>query len=181
MELDATAPLNAFFGALPAHPVGTPYTAPAVRAILFTDVCGSVAQTQLLGDDGHMELLREHNDIVRSELSARSGREVKHTGDGIMATFTSIVEAVEFAVSVQRRMHARNQIAATPFTSASVSARVSRSPMNTTICSAPQCNSPPDSPRRRSQARSRCQWAFENSVSANRSASTIAACSTSKA
>jgi class 3 adenylate cyclase len=115
LEIDATAPLNEFFGALPSHPVGTPYTAPAMRAILFTDVCGSVAQTQALGDDGHMQLLREHNEIVRSELAARDGREVKHTGDGIMASFTSIVDAVDFAVAVQRRMHVRNQDAATPF------------------------------------------------------------------
>jgi len=115
LELDANAPLNSLFGTLPIHPVGTAYTAPAMRAILFTDVCGSVAQTQQLGDDGHMQLLREHNEIVRSELIAHNGREVKHTGDGIMAAFTSIVAAVEFAVSVQRRMHARNQVAATPF------------------------------------------------------------------
>jgi len=115
LELDTTAPLNSLFGTLPLHPVGTPYTAPAMRAILFTDVCGSVAQTQQLGDDGHMELLREHNEIVRGELIAHDGREVKHTGDGIMAAFTSIVRAVDFAVAVQRRMDARNEEAATPF------------------------------------------------------------------
>jgi class 3 adenylate cyclase len=115
LELDANAPLNSLFGTLPVHPVGTAYTAPAMRAILFTDVCGSVAQTQQLGDDGHMHLLREHNEIVRSELIAHDGREVKHTGDGIMAAFTSIVEAVDFAVAVQRRMHARNEDATTPF------------------------------------------------------------------
>jgi len=115
LELDANAPLNSFFGSLPAHPVGTPYSAPAMRAILFTDVCGSVAQTHALGDDGHMQLLREHNEIVRSELIAHGGREVKHTGDGLMAAFTSIVAAVDFAVAVQRRMHARNENADTPF------------------------------------------------------------------
>jgi class 3 adenylate cyclase len=115
LELDATAPLNSFFGSLPVHPVGTAYTAPAMRAILFTDVCGSVAQTHELGDDGHMLLLREHNDIVRSELISHSGREVKHTGDGIMAAFSSIVEAIGFAVAVQRRVHARNENATTPF------------------------------------------------------------------
>jgi class 3 adenylate cyclase len=115
LELDPTAPLNSFFGPLPVHPVGTAYTAPAMRAILFTDVCGSVAQTHQLGDDGHMLLLREHNAIVRSELIAHDGREVKHTGDGIMAAFTSIVEAVAFAVAVQRRIDARNENAVTPF------------------------------------------------------------------
>ena len=115
VELDATAPLNAFFGSLPNHPVGTAYTAPAMRAIVFTDVCGSVAQTQELGDDGHMQLLAEHNEIVRSALDSHDGREVKHTGDGIMAAFTSVVSSVGFAVEVQRRVHARNENAVTPF------------------------------------------------------------------
>jgi class 3 adenylate cyclase len=115
LELDTSAPLNSFFGSLPTHPVGTAYTAPAMRAILFTDVCGSVAQTHQLGDDGHMLLLREHNDIVRTELVAHNGREVKHTGDGIMAAFTSIVDAVDLAVAVQRRIDARNENATVPF------------------------------------------------------------------
>ena len=114
LELDSNAPLNEFFGSLPIHPVGTAYTAPAVRAIVFTDVCGSVAQTQELGDDGHMQLLREHNEIVRSELAAHDGREVKHTGDGIMAAFTSVVSAVAFSIEVQRRLGARNENATTP-------------------------------------------------------------------
>jgi class 3 adenylate cyclase len=115
LELDATAPLNAFFGSLPVHPAGTAYTAPAMRAIVFTDICGSVAQTHELGDDGHMRLLGEHNEIVRAELASHDGREVKHTGDGIMAAFTSVVSAVAFATAVQRRMHARNEQTATPF------------------------------------------------------------------
>ena len=115
LELDESAPLNNFFGSLPNYPVGAAYTEPALRAIVFTDVCGSVAQTQQLGDEGHMLLLREHNEIVRSELVAHDGREVKHTGDGIMAAFTSVVSAVAFAVKVQRRLHERNQKATTPF------------------------------------------------------------------
>ena len=63
LELDEFTPLNNFFGSLPNHPVGTAYTAPALRAIVFTDVCGSVAQTQELGDDVHMQLLGEHDEI----------------------------------------------------------------------------------------------------------------------
>jgi len=114
IELDPGAPLNALFGALPNHPTGTPYTAPAMRAIVFTDVCGSVAQTQQLGDDGHMGLLRVHNEIVRAELAAHDGREVKHTGDGIMASFSSIASSVAFAVAVQRRLDGRNRDAEVP-------------------------------------------------------------------
>jgi class 3 adenylate cyclase len=115
LEFDARTPLNAFMGSLPDHPPGTAYTAPAIRAIVFTDICGSVAQTQQLGDEGHMELLGEHNSIVRDELTANHGREVKHTGDGIMAAFTSVVSAVVFSVAVQRRIHERNLKAHTPF------------------------------------------------------------------
>jgi class 3 adenylate cyclase len=109
LELDQNAPLNALFGSLPDHPVGTPYAAPGVRVIVFTDICGSVQQTQELGDDGHLQLLRDHNDVVRAELAAHFGREVKHTGDGIMAAFSSVSSAVAFAVSVQRALAERNR------------------------------------------------------------------------
>jgi adenylate cyclase len=62
-----------------------------------------------------MQLLDEHNSIVRHELAVHDGREVKHTGDGIMAAFTSVVSAVAFSIAVQRRCHERNQKALTPF------------------------------------------------------------------
>jgi class 3 adenylate cyclase len=114
IKIDELAPLNAFFGSLPDHAAGTPYAAPAVRAIVFTDICGSVAQTQALGDDGHMQLLSEHNEIVRTELAARDGREVKHTGDGIMAAFSSVSAAVTFAIAIQRAFDRRNQHSGTP-------------------------------------------------------------------
>jgi class 3 adenylate cyclase len=115
VEVGNTAPLNEIMGKAPSFPAGTPYVAPAMRAIVFTDVCGSVAQTQRLGDDGHMELLAEHNRIVREALAAHDGREVKHTGDGIMAAFTSVTSAVAFAIDVQRHLAERNETAATPF------------------------------------------------------------------
>ena len=114
IELDPAAPLNAMFGALPNHPTGTPYTAPAMRAIVFTDLCGSVAQTHQLGDDGHVRLLREHDEIVRAELASSGGREVKHTGDGIMAAFSSVASSVTFAVAVQRKLAERNRPASVP-------------------------------------------------------------------
>jgi len=114
VEVDPNIPLNAMFGSLPAYPPGEAYTAPAMRAIVFTDVCGSVAQTQELGDEGHLAVLRDHNELVRAELARHDGREVKHTGDGIMASFTSVSAAVEFAVAVQAALHQRNQDAPTP-------------------------------------------------------------------
>jgi class 3 adenylate cyclase len=111
IEIDPTTPLNALMGPMPQHPAGTAYTAPAMRAIVFTDICGSVAQTQALGDEGHMSLLREHDQIVRTHLDEHDGREVKHTGDGIMASFSSIAAAINFASEVQRVLDKRNQTA----------------------------------------------------------------------
>jgi class 3 adenylate cyclase len=108
LELDPTVPLNALLGTLPSFPAGTAYEAPAMRAILFTDLSGSVEQTAQLGDDGHLELLRVHNKIVRQELEAHGGREVKHTGDGIMAAFNSVASAVAFAIAAQRAFLAHN-------------------------------------------------------------------------
>jgi len=114
IEIDQNLPLNALFGALPTHPPGTAYTAPGMRAIVFTDICGSVAQTRELGDEAHLEILREHDAIVRRELASHGGREIKHTGDGIMAAFTSISAAVVFAIEVQRALAQRNDQASTP-------------------------------------------------------------------
>jgi class 3 adenylate cyclase len=108
-------PINAFLGPIPQHPPGEAYVDPAVRAILFTDLCGSTEQTQVLGDEAHVALLREHDGIVRTALSGHGGREIKHTGDGIMASFRSVVGAVECAISIQRSLAGRNRDAAIPF------------------------------------------------------------------
>jgi class 3 adenylate cyclase len=115
IEIDPAVPLNSFLGPSPQEPPGTPYTASATRAIVFTDLCGSVAQTVELGDEGHLALLREHDQIVRSALTAHEGREVKHTGDGIMSSFESVAASVAFAIAVQRRLAERNGSATTRF------------------------------------------------------------------
>jgi class 3 adenylate cyclase len=102
-------PINAFLGTPPQHQPGDAYVESAVRAILFTDLCDSTKRTQELGDEGYMALLHEHNEVVRSALDERGGREVKHTGDGIMASFISISGAVESGIDVQRSLQRRNQ------------------------------------------------------------------------
>ena len=101
-------PINAFLGEIPRHPAGEAYVESAVRAILFTDLCDSTRQTQELGDDGFMLLIREHDEIVRAALHKQGGREVKHTGDGIMASFMSVSAAVESGIDIQRSLRHRN-------------------------------------------------------------------------
>src|SRR5213596_1115651 len=75
---------------------------PGIRTILFTDVVNSTTLTQSLGDEAALALLGVHDTIVRDALSALGGREVKHTGDGIMASFASAAGAVRCAIQIQR-------------------------------------------------------------------------------
>jgi class 3 adenylate cyclase len=77
---------------------------PAIRTILFTDIVDSTALTQTIGDEAAMEMLNLHNSVVRNALADSGGREVKHTGDGIMASFVSAAAAVKCAAQVQREI-----------------------------------------------------------------------------
>jgi class 3 adenylate cyclase len=77
--------------------------------ILFTDMEGSTTLTQRLGDAKAQVLLRTHNTIVRDALKAHSGSEVKHTGDGIMASFPSASRAIECAIAIQRAFAEHNE------------------------------------------------------------------------
>jgi class 3 adenylate cyclase len=72
------------------------------RTILFTDIVGSTAMTQRLGDEGAFHVLSAHDRIVREALGANRGTEVKHTGDGIMASFVSAASAVKCGMSVMQ-------------------------------------------------------------------------------
>jgi class 3 adenylate cyclase len=86
------------------HPPGEAYVETAFRAILFTDIAGSTALTQRLGDAGAMQVLTVHDQVVRHALALHSGSEVKHTGDGLMASFRSVVDAVSCAITAQRNI-----------------------------------------------------------------------------
>jgi class 3 adenylate cyclase/pimeloyl-ACP methyl ester carboxylesterase len=78
-----------------------------LQSILFTDMEGSTTLTQRLGDAKAQEVLRAHNSIVRDALKACGGYEIKHTGDGIMASFPSASRALECAIAVQRAVAAQ--------------------------------------------------------------------------
>jgi adenylate cyclase len=77
-------------------------------AIVFTDMVGSTDINSKVGDLLAREITRVHNAIVRSALSRFDGREVKHTGDGIMATFQVISQAAEAAADIQRAVATHN-------------------------------------------------------------------------
>ena len=82
---------------------------PGFRTIMFTDLEGSTVHAERLGDDGMMALLRRHDAIIRECLHVHGGREVKHTGDGIMASFASVARGVDCAIAIQQAFDEHNR------------------------------------------------------------------------
>src|SRR5258707_11606644 len=86
---------------------------PPVRrltAILAADVAG---YSRLMGADeeGTYERLRAHlRELIEPKIAEHRGRIVKNTGDGFLAEFASVVDAVRCAVEVQRGMVERNSV-----------------------------------------------------------------------
>jgi class 3 adenylate cyclase len=74
--------------------------------LMFTDMVGSTPLTQRLGDAKAQEFVRRHNAAVRDALKAHGGHEVKHTGDGIMASFATASHAIQCALEVQSKVGA---------------------------------------------------------------------------
>jgi class 3 adenylate cyclase len=100
-------PDNTTFSGLAVHPDGK--TDSATRTFLFTDIVGSTSLTEEFGDVVAMTIIRKHNEIVRYHLLKNNGKEVKHTGDGIMATFDSSVKAVRSGIDMQNDLSSYRQ------------------------------------------------------------------------
>jgi class 3 adenylate cyclase len=105
------AAVDEFLGDSEPAPAGADALAGGFCTILFTDVEGSTALTQRLGDAKAREVLRDHERIVREALRAHGGAEVKAMGDGFMASFSSATRALECAIALQRAFaaHAEEQ------------------------------------------------------------------------
>lgn len=73
-----------------------------VSSVLFTDIVDFTSSQQRHGDEWMVDVIKAHNDIVRTALKSFQGREVKHTGDGIMASFPSALLAAQAAQAMQR-------------------------------------------------------------------------------
>jgi eukaryotic-like serine/threonine-protein kinase len=82
--------------------------------IMFSDIEGSTQLTERLGDKAWMALLREHNAIVREQVKAHGGFEVKSAGDGFMVAFQSARKGLDCAIGIQKALAERNTTAAEP-------------------------------------------------------------------
>lgn len=76
--------------------------------MLFSDIEGSTALLERIGDARWMMLLREHNEIVRREKALNAGYEVKTIGDAFMLAFRSVREGLRCAIGIQRAFATRN-------------------------------------------------------------------------
>ena len=84
------------------------HLAPESYTLMVTDIVGSTALIERLGEDRAQDLTHAHNAILRACLRAYRGREVQHTGDGMIAAFRSASSAVRCAVALQEDFAQRN-------------------------------------------------------------------------
>ena len=101
---DVLGAIDEFLCGVAERTAGAAIAPSGLVTILFTDIEGSTSLTQRLGDAGAQDLLRTHNAIVREALNAHAGSEIKHTGDGIMASFPLASSAVACAIAIQRAL-----------------------------------------------------------------------------
>lgn len=112
IEVDPTI-VESFLGRIvdpePVNATGEVQRDSAFRAIMFTDLLDSTLMTSKYGDNKALHMLHIHNVITRNALREYQGNEIKHTGDGIMASFIFVPEAVKCAIAIQKAFDDHNQ------------------------------------------------------------------------
>ena len=72
--------------------------------VLFSDIESFTPLNVRLGDQRWLDVLHAHNAIVRKQVQAHDGYEVKSQGDGFMLAFTSARSAIKCATDIQRAL-----------------------------------------------------------------------------
>lgn len=75
-----------------------------LATVLFTDIVASTSRAAAMGDRDWRALLDRHDALLREALARHRGREVKHTGDGILATFDGPARGIRCAASVTQAL-----------------------------------------------------------------------------
>ena len=71
-----------------------------LATVLFTDIVDSTVQLRAVGDAAWRDQLAAHNARLRDQLNVFRGREIKTTGDGLLAIFDSPTRAVRCATAM---------------------------------------------------------------------------------
>ena len=85
--------------------------ATANRTFMFTDIVGSTALLEAIGDEAWCDLVAWHDAALRGIFEQHGGDEIDHAGDGFFVAFMNASSALACAVAVQRRLyeHRRSQ------------------------------------------------------------------------
>jgi class 3 adenylate cyclase/TolB-like protein/Tfp pilus assembly protein PilF len=78
-----------------------------LAAIMFTDIVGYSSLTQK-NERLALELLEEHNNLIRPLLEIHNGIEIKTIGDSFMIEFASSLHAVQCAIAIQGTLNGHN-------------------------------------------------------------------------
>src|SRR5215831_9249646 len=92
---------------------GNPKVSRRLAAILAADIAGYSA---LMGADEETTVrdLKAHQAVILPMIAGHSGRIIDTAGDGILAEFGSVLEAVKCALAIQKTMTERNAMAEAP-------------------------------------------------------------------
>jgi class 3 adenylate cyclase len=82
--------------------------------LMFSDIEDSTVLTERLGDQAWQELLHKHNALIREQLKAHDGYEVKTMGDGFMVAFQSAKKGLDCAIAMQRAFAPDNDLPSPP-------------------------------------------------------------------
>ena len=82
----------------------TPSGSREVRTFMFTDIVGSTALVEAIGDEAWHDLLRWHDDALRGCVANHAGEVVQHTGDGFFVAFRDPRTALACAAGIQRQL-----------------------------------------------------------------------------
>ena len=77
--------------------------------ILFTDLVGSTALSQELGDHAADDVRRDHFEVLRQAVARSGGTEVKTIGDALMVSYPAAADAVAGAVAMQQGVARHNR------------------------------------------------------------------------
>jgi class 3 adenylate cyclase len=81
-----------------------PVTQPEIKTFMFTDMVKSTSLVDAIGDHAWQDVLRWHDQTLRTLVARHGGEEIDHAGDGFFIAFGSVQEAVACAIDIQRTL-----------------------------------------------------------------------------
>ena len=84
--------------------ISGPSASRQVRTFMFTDIVGSTALVEAIGDEAWHDLLQWHDEALRRCIAENAGEAVAHTGDGFFVAFADPRSALTCAAAIQRKL-----------------------------------------------------------------------------